>query len=152
MSMIDFEKHFEKSFLNIMEYDGILIDELGNTPMHFACIIKSKLTCLFILLSKYNNIKNKIGNTPLHILCSIGNIEIIKKILNYYIDINILNNNGEYAIDLAIINNHNEIVNLLIKNFNLNIDLKYVNTVKEIKYLSKLDEEFDMKELNEIFK
>jgi ankyrin repeat protein len=152
MSMVDFEKHFNKPFLNIMAYDGILIDESGNTPLHYACIVKSHLTCLFILLNKYNNIQNKLGDTPLHILCSIGSIEIIKKILNYYININILNNNGEYPVDLAIINNHNDIVELLIQKFNLHIDLKYVNTVKQIKYLSKLDENFDIKELNKIFK
>ena len=92
-------------------------DENGNTPLHWACYMSSECAITYIL-SWINedevNIQNDNGKSPLHIALFSDRINIIKKLINKGIDLNIKDNEGKTVFDIAKENpNLNNIFKLL---------------------------------------
>ena len=91
------------------------IDEYGNTFLHYAIINKNEKNISRLLHLGCNpNIQNKYGNTPLHTAVYnisldnvnlqneiLKNFNIIKNLLQFKANRNILNINGKYFYELA---------------------------------------------------
>jgi ankyrin repeat protein len=98
-------------------------DKNGNTPLHYAIILKNEI--LVNLLLEYNSnlhIQDKNGNNALHLSLYSRNDNIILKILDSAITINDKNNSGETALHIACNLELVNIVEKLIKYPNININ------------------------------
>ena len=101
-------------FMYYHAQDIFSIDELGSTPLHWACYSGAEDTALYLIsLNADINAKDKEGLTPLH-LATISNKEkIVIRLLQKGADKSIKNNKGETAYQIALKQNYNKIVFLL---------------------------------------
>lgn len=67
-------------------------DELGNTPLHHACMHKnSSATRVLLFYGAKTAYANSCGETPLHIACTSGDYESVAALLEYHADANAKN-------------------------------------------------------------
>lgn len=94
-----------------------ILDENKDTPL-LICIANEDEEDALILLERHDcitNIQNNKGWTPLHFAASIGNIKLLKKILNKKdAPIDKLNKDEDTPLDIAIQNKHKEAEEFLI--------------------------------------
>ena len=60
---------------------------------------------------------NDSGKTPLHVPCESGELEIVKFLLDNYIDVNVTDDSGQTPLHLACESGEFEIVKFLLDNF-----------------------------------
>lgn len=70
-----------------------------------------------------NNIKDKSNNSSLHYAVLYNNIEAIKLLLLYNVNINNINNDGNTALFIAVQNNNINIIKILLDNKNIKVNL-----------------------------
>ena len=101
-------------FMYYHAQDIFSIDELGSTPLHWACYSGAEDTALYLISLNANvNVKDKEGLTPLH-LATISNKEkIVIRLLQKGADKNIKNNKGEIPYQIALKHNYHKIIFLL---------------------------------------
>ena len=68
-----------------------------------------------------NAIRN--GFSPLHHACMIGDINIVKLLIKYNVNVNLKTSDGRTPIKLAVANGHFELAELLITNGSLDSDI-----------------------------
>lgn len=115
-----------KIFLNA----GVSInetDDSGNTPLHNACYSADHPDCIRFLLENGANINIKNhdslrNNTPLHIACFVDNLEGIKILLEFGVDVNVKNINGSTPLHILCYKNNIEGIKTL-----LNYDTSSIN-------------------------
>ena len=105
-------------FMAYHAQDVFSADELGSTPLHWACYSGSEEALMFLLSSKaVIDVQDKEGMTPL-ILATLKNKErIVMRLLQHGADKNIINNKGETALDIANRKKYYSIVNLLEEHY-----------------------------------
>lgn len=110
-----------------------ITDQLGFTILHKLSSLNLYEECLELLdliinnLTKYEfisfvNQKNKSGFTALHYACYNGNIKLIKLLINYGADINMINNNGLNVLHLAAQGNQSTPLYYFIHKYKMNIN------------------------------
>ena len=105
-------------------------DDVGNTPLHWACILGRIETARILLEHGAKvNVKNHYGKTPLHFASRYGRIEIAKTLLEHGAKVNIKTNYGETPLHLAIFNGHAELAKTLL---NYGADVNAKNTYYKI--------------------
>ena len=105
-------------FMAYHAQDVYSADELGSTPLHWACYSGAEEALMFLLSSKaVIDVQDKEGMTPL-ILATLANKErIVMRLLQHGADKNIVNNKGETALDIANKKKLYSIVNLLEEHY-----------------------------------
>jgi len=102
------------------EMDLEELDEMGNTPLHWASYMGSE--CFINLLLSYRNLNVNIqecqGLTPLHLAVMSEKIKIIKKLIHYGAVKNIKDYKNRTVYALAVEKNKNTIAEML-KNENI---------------------------------
>ncbi len=92
-------------------------DSNGNNMLHY--IINKNLEREFYFAIKLEDIdindKNNSNETPLHYACKVGNLKIVKELINKNADLNILNDNNITPIIIASLKGYEEIVSFLLK-------------------------------------
>lgn len=105
-------------FMAYHAQDVYSADELGSTPLHWACYSGAEEALMFLLSSKaVIDVQDKEGMTPL-ILATLANKErIVMRLLQHGADKSIANNKGETALDIATKKKLYSIVNLLEEHY-----------------------------------
>lgn len=99
----------DKYFLNIQS-----VDELGSTPLHWACYTGSENSVVFLLSWSLDvNSKDREGLTPLHLAVMSERTRIIKKLLQRGADKKITDNKNRTAFNLAESKNKLQIMEML---------------------------------------
>jgi ankyrin repeat protein len=107
----------EKYLMNISS-----VDDLGSTPLHWACYTGSELSVLYLLSWNTNvNAQDREGLTPLHLAVMSGKLKflilerthILKKLLQKGANKNITDNKNRTPYDLAVTKNKLSIVDML---------------------------------------
>lgn len=85
-----------KTLRILLSYDTIIkninsTENLGDTPLHYACLFNKKAKIVRLLLSKGANINvgNIRGDTPLHYACQKELYEIVKILLDHRADVDV---------------------------------------------------------------
>lgn len=87
--------------------DPHIVDELGNTPLHYTVHTGSKeVTNLLLSHGADPNWQNKKGKTPLHIAIGVDNDYLVRRLLHYGALPNIQDENGNTPLHLAARNAH----------------------------------------------
>ena len=60
------------------------------------------------------NVQDRNGSSPLYMACCFNYIEIIKTLLNYGANINIMNNDKKTLLDIAYSNGRTEVAEILL--------------------------------------
>ena len=97
------------------EIDYALLNNDGDSLLHYAVKSNSFDCVRFFIKNISPNVKNKYGETPLFYAAKMGKIQMIRLLLRYNADVNIKNNVGETALMPAIIKGDIECVKLLIE-------------------------------------
>ena len=99
----------DKYFLNIQS-----IDEVGSTPLHWACYTGSEISVMYLLSWGANvNVKDQEGLTPLHLAVMSERTRIIKKLLQKGADKSLKDLRGRTPFDLASVKNKIPIMDML---------------------------------------
>jgi len=99
--------------------DPNIQDELGNTVLHISCIFrKNPKMVKFLLRTKIDvNRQNKLGDTALSCACSskLSSLAIVKILLDFGVNIDIRNNNGNNALHGACLKGRRRTIKLLLE-------------------------------------
>jgi ankyrin repeat protein len=87
----------------------------GDTPLHFACMLKSSKYARILLANHANvNARNHAGYTPLHAAALRGNLEIVKLLCLNGADVNATETYCGYTtLHLATNSNHDDVMIIL---------------------------------------
>ncbi|WP_375604376.1 ankyrin repeat domain-containing protein [Wolbachia endosymbiont of Anurida maritima] len=100
--------------------DVNVIDEYGDTPLHYATRNGYTDVVIFLIGKGANtNAIGRLGQTPLHYAMEHGNMEITKILVTHKADVNAQDGNGWtplYLAMLGIVNSREDIIKFLIKN------------------------------------
>lgn len=90
------------------------VDDLGSTPLHWACYTGSETSVLFLLSwDPKVNAQDREGLTPMHLAVMSERTRIIKKLLQKGADKKIKDNKGRTPYDLAVAKSKFTIVEML---------------------------------------
>lgn len=102
--------------------DASLVDETGNTILHWAAKIGNVGLFEFFLRSDQDIKQNKYGYTPLHVAAEEGRVNVVSCILGLYeilqcspLRINDIERNGYTSLHLAAQAGHAEVVRILLE-------------------------------------
>lgn len=127
-----------KSILSKESGSLFLEDDDKRTTLHWACSINNLdfLKSLLDEIPQNNQIVlddyvDLCGWTPIHISAALGNIEMLKLLLNKFKNpqpnVNLVTNNGSSVIHLSVSKNNYEMVKFLIEECNASCDIKDKN-------------------------
>jgi ankyrin repeat protein/GTPase SAR1 family protein len=92
----------------------------GNTPLHEA--IRTENVAQTLLKHKSNpNARNNQGITPLHIACGLGNMSMVKTLIDCGANLENKNASGYTPLALAVRNGHKGIVSALVREYGCDI-------------------------------
>lgn len=87
--------------------DPSVVDELGNTALHYATHIGSKsITDLLLCYHANPNSQNNKNKTPLHIAAQVNNDYIARRLLLYGANPNVQDNQGNTPLHIAAMHAH----------------------------------------------
>ncbi len=94
--------------------DMNVVNESGNTPLHYACI-RGHVDVVRELLDRgaQVNVRSGLDWTPLHWACMRGHMDVVRELVERGADMDAVNNWGETAADVVRDNGHSDVAALI---------------------------------------
>ena len=112
------------------KFDPMIIDDNGNTPLHYAAI-GGNVEAATLLITKRDvpvDYQNDNNETPLHLACNKGHSTFIQTlVIEHKADINTCDMNNHTPLQRAVLSGQAEVVDCFIKNFNCSADVKGID-------------------------
>ncbi|KAI9189415.1 hypothetical protein H9P43_000848 [Blastocladiella emersonii ATCC 22665] len=84
----------------------------GFTPLHVAVEV-NQAHLVELLLPSTPSLPDKLGRHPLHLAAASGNMQLVNKLINHYMNVNVRGEHGYSALHVACIEGHAHIISIL---------------------------------------